>query len=99
MKLAIYQIANVSLGKHNIKDPRLDAADKLVEAKKKIYAQADIVGSEDLKEADAILVPAELKGDLVLMDLEFLELRLGRSNPLRKRNFSKDFSALLKQKN
>ncbi len=99
MKLAIYQIANVSLGKHNIKDPRLDMADKLVEAKKKVYAQVDIVGSEDLKEADAILVPEELKGDLLLMDLEFLELRLGREqSPEEKKLFERLFSALEAEK-
>lgn len=95
MKLAIYQVPGVSLGKHNIKDPRLDAADKLVEAKKKIYVQADIVGEEELKDADAILVPEELKGDLVLMDMEFLELRLGREqSPEEKSLFERLYAAL-----
>ena len=90
MKLAVYQVPGVSLGKHNVKDPRLDAADKLVEAKKKIYVQADIVGEDEMKEADAILVPAELKGDLVLLDMEFLELRLGREqSPEEKALFEK----------
>ncbi len=95
MKLAIYQVPGVSLGKHNIKDPRLDAADKLVEAKKKIYVQADIVGEDELKEADAILVPEELKGDLALLDMEFLELRLGREQtPEEKALFEKLNAAL-----
>ena len=99
MKLAIYNIPNLSLGKHNVKDPRLDAADKLVEAKKKIYAQVDIVGDDQLKEADVILVPAELKGDLVLMDMEFLELRLGREqSPEEKTLFERLFAALEEEK-
>lgn len=97
MKLAIYQVPGVSLGKHNIKDPRLDAADKLVEAKKKIYAQADIVGEEELKEADAILVPEELKGDLVLMDMEFLELRLGREQSPEEKALFERLNAALEQ--
>jgi len=99
MKLAVYQVPGVSLGKHNVKDPRLDAADKLVEAKKKIYVQADIVGEDEMKEADAILVPAELKGDLVLLDMEFLELRLGREqSPEEKALFEKLYAALESEK-
>ena len=95
MKLAIYQVPGVSLGKHNVKDPRLDAADKLVEAKKKIYVQADIVGEEELKEAEAILVPESLREDLSLMDMEFLELRLGREqSPEEKALFEKIYAAL-----
>ena len=82
-----------------MKDPRLDAADKLVEAKKKIYVQADIVGEDEMKEADAILVPAELKGDLVLLDMEFLELRLGREqSPEEKALFEKLYAALESEK-
>ena len=99
MKLAVYQVPGVSLGKHNVKDPRLDAADKLVEAKKKIYVQADIVGEDEMKDADAILVPAELKGDLVLLDMEFLELRLGREqSPEEKALFEKLYAALESEK-
>ena len=78
MKIALFGITDIKLGKHNLKDPRLDQADKLVEAEKKTHAQADVVGEEDLLDADAILALDENKPDLILKDLEFVETRLGR---------------------
>lgn len=78
MKIALLGIADIKLGKHNLKDPRLDLADKLVEADKKTYAQVDVLGDDSLLDADSILVSAEQKADLILKDLEFVETRLGR---------------------
>lgn len=78
MKIALFGIPEIKLGKHNLKDPRLDQADKLVEADKKAYAQVDIVGEDGLLDADAILASADAKADLILKDLEFVETRLGR---------------------
>jgi len=81
MKICLFGIPGVPVGKHNIKDPRLDQADKLVEAKKKAYAQVDVVGEDDALNADAILVPRDRLPDLILNDLEFIETRLGRNPP------------------
>jgi len=78
MKIAVVGIPGIPLGKHNLKDPRLDQADKLVEAKKKTYAQVDVVGEDATREADAILVSRDRLPDLILQDLEFVETRLGR---------------------
>jgi len=78
MKIALFGIANIKLGKHNLKDPRFDQADKLVEADKKTYAQVDVIGDDQLLDADAILASLESKADLILKDLEFVETRLGR---------------------
>ena len=78
MKLALFGLAEIKLGKHNLKDPRLDQADKLVEADKKTYAQVDVIGDDGLLEADSILAAAETKADLILKDLEFVETRLSR---------------------
>lgn len=78
MKIALFGNSEIKLGKHNLKDPRLDQADKLVEADKKTHAQADVVGEDQLLEADNILAPTESKADLILKDLEFVETRLGR---------------------
>ena len=71
-------IPGIKPGKHNIKDPRLDQVDKLVEASKKTYAQADAVGEEGAVEADAYLVTVDSRTDLIIKDLEFVETRLGR---------------------
>jgi ribosome-binding ATPase YchF (GTP1/OBG family) len=81
MKLALFGIPNIPLGKHNVKDSRLDQADELVEADKKTYAQVDVVGEDQALEADAILTTREGLPDLMLKDLEMVETRLGRSPP------------------
>ena len=78
MKIALFGISEIKLGKHNLKDPRLDEADKLVEADKKTHAQADVIGEDQLLDADAILALNDSKADLILKDLEFVETRLGR---------------------
>jgi hypothetical protein len=78
MKLALFGITEIKLGKHNLKDPRLDQADKLVEADKKAHAQIDVIGEEELLDSDAILALQDNKADLILKDLEFVETRLGR---------------------
>lgn len=78
MKIALFGISEIKVGKHNLKDPRLDQADKLVEADKKTHAQVDVIGEDELLDADAILASEETKADLILKDLEFVETRLGR---------------------
>ena len=78
MKISVVGIPGIAFGKHNIKDPRLDQADKLVEAKKKTYAQVDVVGEDGTLEAESIVVSRERLPDLILNDLEFVETRLGR---------------------
>lgn len=81
MKVSLVGITGVPLGKHNVKDPRLDQADKLIEAKKKIYAQVDVAGDDEMLTADVIVVSPGSRLDLILQDLEFVETRLGRNPP------------------
>ena len=78
MKICLIGISGINEGKLNLKDPRLDQADKLAEAKKKTYAQVDGVGEDRALEADAILVDRDHHADVILKDLEFVETRLGR---------------------
>ncbi|MBI4326890.1 MAG: DUF933 domain-containing protein [Chloroflexi bacterium] len=78
MKICLLGITGISLGIHNVKDPRLDQADKLVEAKKKTYAQVELVGEDGALDAEAILVLRDQRADLILKDLEFVETRLSR---------------------
>jgi len=82
MKLCLYSaspIPGLPIGKHNLKDSRLDQADRLVEAKKKVYVQLDLLDAENLADAEAVLVPADQKADLILRDLEYIETRLSRT--------------------
>jgi len=78
MKIALFGLSGIKTGKHNLKDPRMDQADKMVEADKKTHAQVDVVGEDELLDADAVLVSLESRADLILKDLEFVETRLGR---------------------
>ncbi|MDD4894528.1 MAG: hypothetical protein PHW54_04350, partial [Candidatus Omnitrophica bacterium] len=79
MKIGIFSISQLTPGKHNVKDARLDEVDKLVKAKKKTYVQVELVAEKDALEADAILVLKDSKADLILKDLEFVETRLSRA--------------------
>ena len=79
MKICIYGLPTLPLGKVNIKDPRLDEADRLVEAKKKTYVQVDAAGQDDTLTADSILVARDSLLELVFLDLEFIETRLSRA--------------------
>ena len=95
MKIALFGISEIKLGKHNLKDPRLDQADKLAEADKKTHAQADVIGEDQLLEADGILTLHETKADLILKDLEFVETRLGRDPQPAERAVLEKIKALL----
>jgi ribosome-binding ATPase YchF (GTP1/OBG family) len=78
MKLCLFGIPGIALGKHNLKDPRLDEADKLVEAQKKTYAQVDVVDEKEMLTGDAILTTRAALSDLLMKDLDAVETRLGR---------------------
>jgi len=95
MKIALFGLSEIKIGKHNLKDPRLDQADKLVEADKKTYAQVDVLGDDQLLEADAILASRESQADLLLKDLEFVETRLGREPQPAERAVLERIKALL----
>jgi len=78
MKFCLFGISGIALGKHNIKDPRLDQVDKLVEAQKKAYAQADVMEEKEMLTCDAILTTRAALSDLLMKDLDAIETRLGR---------------------
>jgi len=75
VKISIFSIQEIALGKHNIKDSRLDEVDKITKAKKKTYIQVELAGEDAALDADAILVSKDASFDLILKDLEFVETR------------------------
>src|ERR671927_277652 len=79
MKVALVGVTGVPLGRHRIKDPRLDQADKLVKADTKTYAAVDVVGEDEIATADALIASLEGRFDLIVKDLEFAETRLERN--------------------
>jgi ribosome-binding ATPase YchF (GTP1/OBG family) len=78
MKICLFGIAGIPAGNHNVKDPRLDQADQLVEAQKKCYAQVVLADEKELAVCDAILTSRAALSDLLMKDLDFVETRLGR---------------------
>ena len=79
MKISLFGIQGIALGKHNVKDSRLDQADKLVDAQKKTYAQIDVVEEKELLTADAELTSHDALSDLLVKDLDAVETRLSRN--------------------
>ena len=63
MKIGVFAIPEIALGRQNVKYVRLDQADKLVKAKKKTYPQVELVGEDGALEADVIIVLKEAKLD------------------------------------
>src|SRR5208337_2282415 len=79
MKICLFGISGIATGNHNIKDARLDQADKLVEAQKKSYAQVVLADEKELAVCDAILTSRAALSDLLMKDLDFVESRLERA--------------------
>lgn len=77
MKISVFSIPEISLGKHNVKDVRLDQVENIARAKKKTYVQVELVG-EGIQDINAILALKDARTDLILKDLEFVETRLSK---------------------
>jgi ribosome-binding ATPase YchF (GTP1/OBG family) len=95
MKIALFGISSIKVGRHNLKDPRFDETDRLVEADKKTYAQVEAIGEDQLLDADVILATNDNKADLILKDLEFVETRLGRDPQAAERAALEKIKSLL----
>ncbi|MCU0770388.1 MAG: DUF933 domain-containing protein [Verrucomicrobia bacterium] len=95
MKIALVGIPGLKVGKHNLKEPRLEEAHRLEKADKLVYAQADVVDQSQLVDADAILASTEGRLELILMDLDFVQTRLGRNPGEAERAVLEKFQAAL----
>lgn len=78
MRICLFGLAGIAPGKHNLKDPRLDQVDQLIEAQKKTHAQVEVVEEKELLTCDAILTNHTALSDLLMKDLDFVETRLER---------------------
>lgn len=79
MKIGAFSIPEITLGKHNLKDSRLDQIYKITNLKKETYVQLELVNENACLDLDAIVVLEDFRADLILKDLEFIETRLARS--------------------
>jgi ribosome-binding ATPase YchF (GTP1/OBG family) len=97
MKISVFGLAEITLGKVNIKDTRLDEVDKITRAKKKTYLQIELVGPDAGFDADSILVEQGARTDLILEDLEFVETRLERSSDDTEKNLLNKLKSILEK--
>jgi hypothetical protein len=97
MKISIFAIPEIALGKRSIKDPRLDQVDNITKAKKKTYLQVELVGEESALDADAIMVLENARTDLVLKDLEFIETRLERATQEQEKTLLNKLKTILEK--
>ncbi len=86
MKIGVFSVPEVALGKRNVKDRRLDEVDKITKAKKKTYIQIELTGEDSLLDTDAIIAKKDNVVDLVLKDMEFVETRLSRCTEEKEKN-------------
>ncbi len=97
MKISAFGITAIALGKHNVKDLKLDQADKLVKAKKKTYPQIELISGELAIDADVIILSQDAKMDLILKDLEFMETRLAKNPPAAEKIILEKMKAALEK--
>ena len=98
MKTSVIGLPGINIGKHNIKDSRLDEVDNITKAKKRTYVQIEAVAESGAIDADAILVVRDSAPDIILKDLEFVETRLSRATEEAEKNlFNKLKNALEKE--
>jgi len=97
MKISVFSIPELTPGKRNVKDSRLDEVDRLVKAKKKTYIQVELAAPEAARDADAVLVSKDAAADLILEDLEFVETRLERATADTEKALLAKLKALLEK--
>jgi len=78
MKISVFSVPGIPLGKSNVKDERLDQVDRITKAKKKTYLGVELVAEDAYLDSDAILSLKDSRQDLILKDLEFVEARLSK---------------------
>lgn len=97
MKIALFSMPDISLGKCNIKDERLDQVDKITKSKKKVYIQADLIGADKFLDADVVLVAPDSRADLILADLDFVENRLSKTSSEEEKSLLNRFREVLEK--
>lgn len=97
MKIGLFSLPEITPGKQNIKDERLDQVDKITKSKKKVYIQVDLIAQEAVLDADVVLSAKEAHMDMILSDLEFVENRLAKAVEEPEKNLLTKFKNLLEK--
>jgi hypothetical protein len=97
MKIGLFSIPEITSGKRDIKDERLDQVDKITKSKKKVYIQVELLGEDAVLDADVVLAAKEARTDIILSDLEFVENRLAKAPDDPEKNLLIKFKNILEK--
>ena len=98
MKIGIFGFNNLSTGKENIIDQRLDKIKQLAHSAKRAYLQVElIIDLGRLRECDGIISAKDKQADLILTDLEFVEKRFANSQEEKEKNLLNRFKEQLEK--
>ena len=97
MKIGLFSLSEITPGKREIKDARLDQVDKITKSKKKVYIQVELLGQDAVLDADVVLSAKEARMDIILSDLEFVENRLAKALDDPEKNLLLKFKNLLEK--
>jgi len=98
MKVAVFGLDTVSLGKESLSDERLTRLQEIFNSKKNTPIQIELVDVGQIKDAEALLSVEVKKLDLILSDLDYVQERLTKDLPLEEKDlFLKCKEALEKE--
>ena len=98
MKIGIFGFNNLSAGKENIIDQRLNTIKQMANSAKKAYIEAELLTDlQRLKECDGIISTKDKQADLILTDLEFVEKRLTNAQEEKEKNLLNRFKQQLEK--
>ncbi|MFA5286759.1 MAG: DUF933 domain-containing protein [Candidatus Omnitrophota bacterium] len=97
MKIGLFSLPEITPGKQDIKDERLDQVDKITKSKKKVYIQVELTGEDSVLDADVVLAAKEARTDIILSDLEFVENRLAKVIDGPEKNLLLKFKSVLEK--
>ena len=81
MKIALFGLENIELGKESLPDERLNNLQEIFKSKKNTPIQVELIPIEQIKDAEALLSLEEKKLDLILSDLDYVQERLSKDIP------------------
>lgn len=98
MKIGIFGLNNLTTGKENIVDQRLNIVKEMSHSAKKGYIQIELLTDyQRLRECGGIISTKDKQTDLILIDLESVERRLANTQEEKERNLLNRFKEQLEK--
>jgi len=76
-----YVVSNVT-----IKDKRIDQLKDIFQSAKKVYLQAELIDREKASQADGLMLTENVKLEIILADIDFIETRVGNCTDEAEKN-------------